>query len=71
MKTPITATAFAPATVGNIGCGFDILGMAVDAPGDKVTLKKIQNRQVIIKKVNGDGGKLPLETAKNTAGVAA
>ena len=63
--------AFAPATIGNIGCGFDVLGMAVEAPGDVVTLKKTKTQQVKIKKITGDDGKLPLETEKNTAGVAA
>ena len=35
----ISATAFAPATVSNVGCGFDVLGFALDAPGDEVTAR--------------------------------
>ena len=32
-------TAFAPATVSNVACGFDVLGFALDAPGDEVTAR--------------------------------
>ncbi|MFN3588645.1 MAG: homoserine kinase, partial [Spirosomataceae bacterium] len=31
---------FAPATVANVACGFDIFGLAVDQPGDEVILTK-------------------------------
>ena len=31
---------FAPATVANVACGFDIFGFAVDNPGDEIILKK-------------------------------
>ena len=34
---PMTATAFAPATVSNVACGFDVLGFAIERPGDRVT----------------------------------
>ena len=36
-------TAFAPATVANVGIGFDILGHTVEAVGDKVRLRRIDN----------------------------
>ena len=32
-----SVTAFAPATVSNVACGFDVLGFALDEPGDEVT----------------------------------
>jgi homoserine kinase len=63
--------AFAPATVGNIGCGYDILGMAVEEPGDIVTVEKINQPGVEIKEIQGDQGRLPTAAVKNTAGVAA
>ena len=34
-------TAFAPASVGNVAIGFDILGFAVDALGDQVTVARV------------------------------
>lgn len=61
---------FAPATVANVGCGFDILGFALEKPGDEVILKPNDKKRVIITHINGDGGRLPLEAEKNTAGVA-
>lgn len=65
-----TVRAFAPATVANVSCGFDVFGFAVEQPGDEVTLTLAQESGVRIKKIEGDGGRLPLEAEKNTAGVA-
>ena len=61
---------FAPATVANVTCGFDILGFAVAQPGDELVLTKSDLPKVRITKVTGDQGKLPTETNKNTASVA-
>jgi homoserine kinase len=61
---------FAPATVANVACGFDVLGFAVDAPGDVVTMSLHYAQSIRIKKISGDGGRLPLQVEKNTAGVA-
>jgi homoserine kinase len=65
-----TVRAFAPATVANVSCGFDVFGFAVEQPGDEVTLTLTQESGVRIKKIEGDGGRLPLSAEKNTAGVA-
>jgi homoserine kinase len=62
--------AFAPATVANVCCGFDILGFAVDSPGDEVILTLRDDSEIKILAIHGDGGRLPLEANKNTAGVA-
>ncbi len=62
--------AYAPASIGNVSCGFDILGIAVDAPGDEVELTLTSNDCVSIKKIVGDDGRLPLEADQNTASVA-
>jgi homoserine kinase len=35
-----SVTAFAPASVGNVGVGFDVLGHALEGVGDTVTLKR-------------------------------
>jgi homoserine kinase len=66
-----SVTVFAPATVANVACGFDIFGFAVNEPGDvaKVTLR--ENPGVEITRITGDDGKLPKTAAKNTDGFAA
>ncbi len=53
---------FAPATVANVTCGFDILGFAVDQPGDEITLQKSNTGQVKIIRITGDGGGVHGET---------
>jgi len=63
-------TAFAPATVSNVACGFDVLGFALESPGDEVTAR-LAPAGVQIESIEGDGGRLSLDAAKNTAGVAA
>lgn len=63
-------TAFAPATVANVGCGFDVLGFAIHGPGDLVTAKRTDSPGVRIGSMIGEGGKLPTEPEKNTAGLA-
>jgi len=62
--------AFAPATIANVSCGFDIFGFAIDSVGDEVILRLCDKPGVSIKKITGDNGKLPLDPDKNTAGVA-
>lgn len=57
---------FAPATVANVSCGFDVLGFAVDSPGDEAIVKMVDKQGVIITKITGDGGRLPLDPNKNT-----
>jgi len=64
-------TAFAPGSVSNLGPGFDILGLAVAGPGDTVTARRVPGSGVRIARVEGDGGRLPREAERNTAGVAA
>src|SRR5580704_16840122 len=63
-------TAFAPATVSNVACGFDVLGFALASPGDEVTAR-FEPAGVSIDGIAGDDGRLPRDAARNTAGVAA
>jgi len=63
-------TAFAPATVSNVACGFDVLGFPLASPGDEVTAR-LAPSGVSIDDIIGDHGRLPREAARNTAGVAA
>lgn len=57
---------FAPATVANVVCGFDVLGFAVNEPGDEVEMRFTNTPGVVIKAITGDDGKLPLDANKNT-----
>jgi homoserine kinase len=63
-------SVFAPATVANVACGFDIFGFAVANPGDQITLTVRDEPGVRITDIIGDEGRLPRETARNTAGIA-
>jgi len=60
---------FAPATIANVSCGFDVLGLALDTVGDEMTIRKVSQKGIKITKITGQN--LPLETHKNVAGVAA
>ena len=66
-----TATAYAPATIANLGPGFDVLGLALPAPGDTVTAELIDTPGVTLLQITGDNGMLPTDPHKNTACVAA
>ena len=61
--------AFAPATVANVACGFDIFGFALDEPGDIVELRKRDEPGVVIKAIFGDEGRLPREPERNAVTV--
>ncbi len=62
---------FAPASVGNIGPAFDILGMALAEMGDTLHFRRSSKAGIQIEKISGDGGLLPLKAEENTAGIAA
>jgi len=66
-----SVTVFAPATVANVACGFDVLGFAIHGLGDEVTATESDLPGVTIASIEGDGGKLPIEAEKNTAGLSA
>ncbi len=57
---------FAPATVANVVCGFDVLGFAVNEPGDEVMMRLVDEPGVRLLKITGDDGRLPLDSTKNT-----
>lgn len=65
-----TVRAYAPASIGNVSCGFDVMGLAVDAPGDDVIITLNDSGVVTITTIEGDNGKLPRQAEENTAGVA-
>jgi homoserine kinase len=63
--------AFAPATVSNVAAGFDVLGFALDQPGDVVLAALTGGDGAVITDIQGDGGRLPREAGRNTASAAA
>jgi homoserine kinase len=63
-------TAFAPATVSNVACGFDVLGFPLERPGDEIDAR-IAPSGVTIENISGDRGRLPRDPSLNTAGIAA
>ena len=65
-----TVRVFAPATVANVGSGFDIFGFALNVPGDEVNLVVEKNPGVRIREISGDDGLLPTVAENNTAGVS-
>ena len=69
MRTGIKV--FAPATVANVGIGFDILGFALERPGDEIIARPSDQPGLRITKITGAKGKLPYAIERNTAGVAA
>lgn len=62
---------FAPASVANVACGYDILGFALNKPGDEIVGRIVAKPGLRITKITGDKGKLPYDVEKNTAGFAA
>jgi len=64
------ATAFAPASVGNVGVGFDLLGHVIDGPGDTVTARRTDQLGVVIEAIDGVITDLPRTPDRNTAGRA-
>jgi len=57
---------YAPGTVANLVCGFDILGLCLDSPADKMEVKLTDTPEIIIR--SADGYPLPEDPALNTAG---
>ena len=60
---------FCPATIANLSCGFDVLGLCLETAGDEMIIKKSDVKGVRITKIIG--ADLPLEIERNVAGVAA
>jgi homoserine kinase len=60
---------FSPATIANVSCGFDALGLALDALGDKMLFRKTLSKGIQISKI--EGANLSFDIDKNVAGVVA
>lgn len=59
---------FAPATIANVSCGFDVMGMALEKPVDEIIIRKSHRAGVHIYKIHG--ADLPLDPNQNVVGVA-
>lgn len=68
-------TAFAPASIGNLGVGFDMLGLALDGVGDRVTARRTDGPGITVANVYGLDGEphpyLATDPDHNTASIAA
>lgn len=60
---------FAPATVANLSCGFDVLGCCLDGVGDEMAISKNSEQKLRITKITGQD--LPMGVDENVAGVSA
>ena len=67
----MTATAFAPGSVGNVGPGFDVLGLAVEGIGDKVTIELTAHDSRITAVTGRDADLIPRDPSRNSAAIAA
>jgi len=70
MSEALSCRAFAPGSVSNLACGFDVLGFAIEEPGDEVVVTLREEPGVELLEIIGDGGRLPREATRNTASVA-
>ena len=70
-----SVTAFAPASIGNVGVGFDMLGLALDGAGDRVVARRVGGTGISIREVRGLDGEihpyLSTDAGQNTASIAA
>jgi homoserine kinase len=63
-------TVFAPASMGNVAVGYDLLGSALDCVGDSVTVRRLEEPVVRIGEITGRVTDLPTDPTENTATVA-
>ena len=61
---------FSPASVANISCGFDVLGVCLNNVGDEMVIRKTEKKGIVISKVHGDMD-IPLDNKKNVAAISA
>ncbi len=71
MPIPERVRVHAPATLSNLGPGFDVLGLALNEPGDYVEAEWSDSPGVEIMEVRGDDGQLNCDPTRNVVGIAA
>ncbi|SVB00302.1 uncharacterized protein METZ01_LOCUS153156 [marine metagenome] len=62
---------YAPATIGNIGPGFDVLGLAIQGLGDTIEAREIPANDLIIEDIQNADNNISTDPLKNSAGIAA
>ena len=67
----MSATAFAPGSIGNVGPGFDVLGLAVEGIGDRVTVELTDGEARVDAVTGRDADLVPREASRNAAAIAA
>ena len=71
MKATVKASAFAPGSIGNVGPGFDVLGLAIEGLGDRVTVE-LTDGDARVESITGvDAALVPLDPQRNAAAIAA
>ena len=61
----------APATVANLSCGYDILGLCLDKPFDEIEISKISEKNIILESIKTDFSNIPINPKQNTGGLPA
>jgi homoserine kinase len=67
----MSATAFAPGSIGNVGPGFDVLGLAIEGIGDRVTVELTDGDTRVDSITGVDAALVPLDPQRNAAAIAA
>lgn len=62
-------TIYSPASIANLGCGYDVLGLALEGVGDKIRIKLSEGNEINI--INNTPFEMPLGPNENAAGIAA
>ena len=61
----------APATVANLSCGFDVLGVCIKKPYDEISIKKISDKKILINILDSPFSNIPSNPKENTGGIPA
>lgn len=69
-ERPVSVRVFAPATVGNIACGFDVMGLALESPGDEVVARLAHGSGIVALEITGDRGRLTPDPSQDCAALA-
>ena len=66
-----TVKVKAPATVANLSCGYDILGLCLNEPYDEIEISKISKKEVVLDILDSKYSNIPSNPKENTGGIPA